>query len=176
MVTVAENVRAKVEKAAKWRDENPSCIEYEQDAPKIYIEKELLESKAWKSLSRCSTHVYLEFLGKRVMSLIKRNRKKVWVISNNGEIVYTYADAEEDGFSRVKFRNAIDELQQKGFIDITHQGKGGRKPVEGTGDVSQYAIDNRWKKYGTDDFRPRKLRIKDNRTDRGWSVYHRNKK
>ena len=71
----------------------------------------------------------------------------------------------------------IDELQQKGFIDITHQGKGGRKPANGTGDVSLYWIDDRWKEYGTNDFRPpRNPRIKDNRKGRGWALYHSQKK
>ena len=98
-------------------------------------------------------------------------------IENNGELVYPYTEAVENGFTKAQFRSAIDELQQKGFIDITHQGKGGRKPAKGTGDVTTYWIDDRWIDYGTDDFRPpRNSRKKDNRKGRGWAVYHTKKK
>ena len=38
-------------------------------------------------------------------------------------------------------------------------------------DVSKYWIDDRWKKYGTDDFKPpRKPRKKDARQGRGWAL------
>jgi hypothetical protein len=181
MVTVAENERAKIEKAAKWEKENPSLSwcspEYPQDEGKIYITNELLKSEAYRSLSRCSMLIYQDFLAKRAMVPIKQNRKKVWVINNNGEIIYPYSEAKENGFSNDQFRNAIDELQYKGFIDIKHQGKGGRKPANGAGDVSKYWIDDRWQDYGTDDFRrPRKPRKKDKRKGRGWAIYHSKKK
>ena len=92
------------------------------------------------------------------------------MIENNGKIVYPYQEAEQKGFTRQQFRDAIDELQEKGLIDIKHLGKGGRKPAEGTGDVSIYWIDDRWKKYGTDAFRPaRNPRTRDTRA-RGWSL------
>jgi hypothetical protein len=174
MVTVAENERAKIEKAAKWRKENPWCSpEYPRDEAKIYITRDLLESEAYRSLSRCAILIYQDFLAKREMVPIKRNRKKAWAINNNGEIIYSYSEAKDKGFSRDQFRNAIDELQQKGLIDITHQGRGGRKPANSTGDVSTYWIDDRWQDYGTSDFRsPRNPRRKDKRKDRGWFLYH----
>jgi hypothetical protein len=174
MVTVAENERAKIEKAAKWRKENPWCSpEYPQDEAKIYITRDLLESEAYRSLSRCAILIYQDFLAKREMVPIKRNRKKAWAINNNGEIIYSYSEAKDKGFSRDQFRNAIDELQQKGLIDITHQGRGGKKPANSTGDVSTYWIDDRWQDYGTSDFRsPRNPRRKDKRKDRGWFLYH----
>ena len=110
------------------------------------------------------------------MKLIKRNRKKVWVCENNGDIIYPYAEAEKNGFTRDQFRNSIDQLQENGLLDITHQGKGGRKPAKGTGDVSRYLIDDRWRDYGTDDFKqPRNPRKKDSRKGRGWALYHGNK-
>ena len=92
-------------------------------------------------------------------------------MGNNGELVYPYHEAEENGFSSKQFRNAIDELQAKGLIDITHRGHGGRKPKEGEGDFTTYWIDDRWIEYGTDDFRPpRKPREKETRKDRGWTL------
>lgn len=178
MVTVKDVVREKIDKAAKWRKENPwHSPEYFKDESKIYITKDMLESDAYRSLSKIAMLIYQDFLAKREMISTKRNRKTVWQINNNGEIVYPYAEAEENGFSRKQFRDAIDELQKKGFIDITHIGKGGRKPAKGTGDVTKYWIDNRWIHYETDDFKPaRNPRPKDNRTDRGWALYNRKKK
>lgn len=178
MGNVADVVRAKIEKDAKWREANPwHSLEYSKDESKIYITKELLESEAYRSLSRCAMLLYQDFLAKREMIPIRRDRKRVWVINNNGEIVYPYTEAEEKGFSSNQFRNGIDELQAKGFLDITHQGKGGRKPIEGQGDISQYWIDDRWEDYGTDNFRPpRNPRIKDTRRGRGWKIINENPK
>ena len=99
-------------------------------------------------------------------------RSDEWVIRNNGEIVYPYAEAEKKGIGRREFRNAIDELIEKGFLDITHQGSGGR-----SGDMTRYHIDERWREHGTSNFRPaKKPRRKDTRDGRGWSAYHLSKK
>jgi hypothetical protein len=175
VVTVAERVREKVERVARWEKENPGLSwhspEYPEKEPSIHYPSQLLDSKAYRSLGRCSLLVYYDFLRKRRMKSIKRNGKDVWIIENNGEIIYPYSEAEEMGFSKQQFRNAIDELQARGLIDIKHLGKGGRKPAEGTGDVSKYWIDDRWKDYGTDDFRPpRNPRRKETKKGRGWGM------
>ena len=179
-MSVRDRAQQKVENKAKWLDENPGfggldefiewiSREYPESDPKIYIEKALKDSPAYRALSRIAQLVYLDFLGKRSMKRIKRNNKKVWMIENNGKIVYPYEEAEQRGISRSQFRNAIDELQQNGLIDITHQGRGGRKPAEGTGDFTTYWIDDRWEKYGTEDFRPpRHPRKKDTRKGMGF--------
>ena len=101
-----------------------------------------------------------------------KSRSSGWIIRNNGKIVYPYSEAEKKGIGRREFRNAIDELIEKGFLDITHQGSGGR-----SGDMTKYFIDDRWKDYGTPSFRPAKNpRRKDSRKGRGWSAYHAKKK
>lgn len=117
--------------------------------------------------------VYLDFLRKRQMEPVKRSKRSdEWTIKNNGEIVYPYTEAEHKGVGRREFRNAIDELIEKGFLDIAHQGSGGR-----SGDVTKYFLDNRWKEYGTTVFRPAKSpRQKDSRQGRGWAAYHAKKK
>ena len=97
-----------------------------------------------------------------------RKRSAEWVIRNNGDIVYPYLEAEKKGIGRREFRNAIDELIEKGFIDITHQGSGGRAR-----DMTTYFIDDRWKDYGTAMFRPASNpRKKDSRKGVGWSLFH----
>jgi len=177
--TIDESIKRKIEKVKKWEAENPGQLwvnaTHSRDEEKIYISKELLSSKAYRSLSRVSVLVYQDFLAKRFMILDRR--KKTWKIGNNGELIYPYQEAVKKGFSRQQFRNAIDELQAKGLIDITHQGHGGRKPKEGEGDVTTYWLDDRWMEYGTDDFRPpRKPRIKDTRQNRGFSLLMRDPK
>jgi len=182
MVTVREQVAQRIDTHARWLDENPQfggldeliqwvSQDYPENEEKIFITKKLLFSPAFRSLSRVGIFVYLYFLEKRFMKRVKRDKKKVWVIENNGKIVFSYQEAEKRGISRSQFVKAIDELQAKGFIDIKHQGKGGQKPAKGTGDVSTYWIDDRWKDYGTDDFRPpRNPRKKDNRKGRGFAL------
>jgi len=67
-----------------------------------------------------------------------------WFIENNGEIVFFYTEAlNKYGITKPRFQRAVDELVEKGFIDITHHG-GGVK-----GDSSTYAISERWQDYGT---------------------------
>ena len=139
----------------------------------ICFDKSLLRSKAFRSLSKWSLLVYLDFFRKRQMEKVKhKSRSAEWIIRNNGDIVYPYLEAEKRGIGRREFRNAIDELIEKGFIDITHQGSGGRAR-----DMTTYFIDDRWKDYGTESFRPaKKPRMKDSRKGVGWSAVHANKK
>jgi hypothetical protein len=140
---------------------------------KIWFEKELLRTSAFRSLSKWAMLIYFDFLRKRQMEPVKRaKRSDEWVIKNNGEIEYPYIEAERKGVGRREFRNAIDELMEKGFLDIAHHGSGGR-----SGDMTRYFLDDRWKEYGKPSFRPaRNPRSKDTRQGRGWSVFHANKK
>jgi hypothetical protein len=130
----------------------------------IWFDSNLLRSQAFRSLTKWALLAYLDFLRKRRMEQVKQvKRSDKWIIRNNGEIVYPYAEAEKKGIGRREFRNAIDELIEKGFLDITHHGSGGR-----SGDMTRYYIDERWKEYGTSNFRPAKnLRRKDTREGRG---------
>ena len=132
----------------------------------IWFDKNLLRSDAFRSLSKRAMLVYLDFLRKRQMyeGKGKPGKGTEWVIKNNGEIVYTYAEAERKGISRNQFRDAIDELIAQGFLDINHLGSGGHK-----GDVTTFFIDDRWPEFGTDRFRPPKNpRPRDARSGRGW--------
>ncbi len=149
-----------------------SCITNNM-SKSIWLDKNLLRSSAFRSLKKWSLLVYLDLLRKRQMEQIKKaKRSDEWIIRNNGEIVYPYSEAENKGIGRREFRNAIDELIEKGFLDITHQGSGGR-----SGDMSKYSLDDRWIKHGTSSFCPTKNpRKKDSRGGRGWSAYHAGKK
>jgi hypothetical protein len=77
------------------------------------------------------------------------SRDKAWVIVNDGEIQFSYREAETKyGISAGRFTKAIDELVRVGLIDIAHSGFGLHK------DCTLYAISGRWEKLGTDEFEP----------------------
>ncbi len=139
----------------------------------IWFDKNLLRSPAFRSLKKWAMIVYLDFLRKRQMEPVKRaKRSDEWIIKNNGEIVYPYAEAEKKGIGRREFRNAIDELIDKGFLDINHRGSGGH-----SGDMTTYYLDDRWPDYGKLSYRPaKKPRTKDTRQGRGWAAFHARRK
>ena len=123
----------------------------------IFIESGLVSSKAFLCLTGAATHIYLLFLKRRQMKKSGRKGKERWVISNNGEIVFPYAEAKEKfGITPPRFQRALDQLVEHGFIDIVHSGGGMVK------DISKYSISERWLSYGTDSFIPQ-YRQKDTR-------------
>ena len=125
----------------------------------MFIHRRMHRNPAFRKLNPSSTFVLFEFLYRRKVTQVptKVGRGKEWIISNNGEIFFTYDEAENNfGIPRSTFRRAIDQLVDLGFIDITHHGGGMMK------DASKYAISERWKEYGKKEFL-KKLRPKDTR-------------
>jgi len=142
-----------------------------------YIETELFESEANKSLTKAEMRIYFYFLLKRKFGQYKGKpgKRSGKVITNNGQITFTYAEAEKLGFPRPTFRRAIDKFLKVGMLDITRQGQGGIvEDGKITGEATLYAISERWKNYGTEEF-VKKKRQKDTREGRGWAVYHKKK-
>ena len=135
----------------------------------VYLEAELLNSEAFRSLSKWGLQVYLRFLTKRVMVKAKHKSKSdSHSIANNGEIVFCYSEAEKMGIGRREFRNALDEQIAKGFLDINHQGAGGRSR-----DSSTYFVCDRWKNWNTPDYKQTpNPRAKNTRQGQGWSVFN----
>ena len=138
----------------------------------IVLERDLLINNAFRLLSGIAKTIYFDFLMKcRVKKMkSKPGRKAEIVILNNGEITYSYAEALNKGITRPRFNRAIRELVKHGFIDIAHSGSGGVK-----GDMSLYAISDRWQAWGTESFKERTM-SKDTRGGRGFSIYWQRKK
>ena len=129
---------------------------------KMFVQRKMITSKAFLSLrTAAACKVLMIFLNKCKMELIqhKPRGEKEYYIANNGEIQFTYIEAEGKwGISSGKFKRAIEQLVAVGLIDIAKPGSGLFR------DVSLYAISDRWEEYGTDEFvhmeRPkRKLKI-----------------
>ena len=124
---------------------------------KIVIDADLVTSKVFLKLKGVAPKVFLLFLRRRKMTKVGKKGKEKWVISNNGEIVFPYAEAKEKfGITPPRFQRALDQLVEHGFIDITHSGGGMLR------DISKYSISERWLSYGTDSFIPQ-YRQKDTR-------------
>jgi len=109
----------------------------------ITIEKgrQLFKSKAFISLTGKSTQVYCILLTKRTLKEMLIGRRKCWVITNNGEIQFTYDEAESYGISRDQFRRAIDQLPNRGFINVI------------SGYPHNFEFIDNWLKFGRDDFK-----------------------
>ena len=141
----------------------------------IYIDRTLIDSTAFNSISAACYRVYFRFLKKRIPKKVGRRGKKSWIIANNGEIVFTYSEARKKlGMPSSTFMKSIDKLIEVGLIDVIHSGSGGRSPDGLHGDVSLYAISERWQKYGTPDFEI-KTRPKDSRGGRGFKSHPENR-
>jgi hypothetical protein len=136
----------------------------------VYIEREMIKSKAFRSLSATAILVVLDFFAKRQFCRRPNsNGKKEFVISNNGDIQYSYKEAESRGITRPAFQRAIDALMARGFIDIAHHGAGGKK-----GDVNLYEVSNKWRSWKEGDIVF--LRQKDTRQGVGFALVHRRRK
>ncbi len=108
------------------------------------ISWEVLESEAFQSLSATGIRVLLRFLQKRTWVKTRRTKKPVY---ENSGLAFTYAEAETLDISTSQFFTVIKKLVEVGFIEVEHQG-GIHK-----NDYSRYALSERWRDYGTDDFK-----------------------
>ena len=118
----------------------------------IVLEQRLVKSRAWLSLTGASQSVYCIFRTKCKIAKKYQHPKKDGClldrILNNGELVFTYDEAEEKyGIKRGRFGRTIDQLIDRGFIDIAATGMGVCR-VE-----TWYAISDRWEDYGTEKFK-----------------------
>lgn len=123
----------------------------------IWFEKQLIYSKAFAELKTANAHKALAFfLTKRQCAPTGIGRCKKWEITNNGEIVFTYKEAKKklDIKSDKTFTNIIDELRDKGFVDIASTGMGVHKVT------TLYSISDRWRLYGTPEYKKPKPRPK----------------
>jgi hypothetical protein len=115
----------------------------------IILDREAIFSHAWRDLNTANAlRVYVDFLSRRRYQKPKgrSKAKRKWMFVNNGEIIYTYAEAEELGMSNSAFKRAIDSLIDHGFLDIQETGMGIFKYT------TRYWISERWKQWGTEAF------------------------
>ncbi len=123
----------------------------------VVLEQRLLKSKAYRSLRTPTAYFVLGiFMTKRQLVKVGHAGKRQWDIANNGEIVFTYQKEAKEKYciSSGAFRDAINELRDKGFIDIAATGMGVHKVT------TLYTISDRWWLYGTPEYEKPKPRPK----------------
>ena len=131
----------------------------------IYFDGDILRSEAFRTLKKVRSHLlFLDFLVRRKMARIPVGKKKKWICTNNGEIVFPYKTAVEKGYSRSQFRDAKKELVEHGLLDVSDEGG------IYDGHTAKYGISERWRKYGTPEFEFKTIH-KDTRKGRGWAAY-----
>ena len=129
----------------------------------------MIFSRAFLTLSGKAPQVYMLFLSKRQLKRLSKDKDPI--IVNNGEIVFTYDEAEDYGIDRQAFLRALDQLIEHGFIDIAKTGAGLYKSS------TFYSISERWREFGTPDFerRERKKRKQPFGFQKGHPDYRRHK-
>jgi hypothetical protein len=130
----------------------------------IWFERTLLESLAYHSLKTPTAYfVFGIFMTKRQWVEVGRKGKEQWDIANNGQITFSYREAKTKyGISCSAFRNAIDELREKGLIDIAESGAGLYRSQ------NLYEISDRWRLYGANEYKPPRPRPKGQPMGRGF--------
>ncbi len=112
----------------------------------IWTDREFRTSTLFKKLTKTSFIVLIEFYAKRRTD----GRGKRAQMTNNGQLVFTYNEAETLGISRSSFQRSLDQLIEYGFIDVVTTGAGlYRSP-------NLYALSDRWKDWGKPNYRPAK--------------------
>lgn len=118
----------------------------------IIIEPDLYYSDAFKTLSASAIRVLLRCLQKRTWARVRQNGgRKRTVYTNNG-FIFPYVEGASLGIKTTQFWKNIKTLVEVGFLDIEHYG-GWYQKYENQKDYTIYKLSNRWRLYGTKEFR-----------------------
>ncbi len=121
-----------------------------------WLTSDLIESEAFLSLSgKAAMLCLIRFHQKAYKKNYQRKRGggKDPIITNQGEIIFTYSEAQELGIksSRTFYRVIRELAEDKGFIDVSEPGNWYLKQP------TKFSISYRWRHYGTDDYKPAKM-------------------
>ena len=113
---------------------------------KAVVEHDLMYSVPFRELSGKNMWVLLRFLQKQTWHKKKVGRSNQ-VFYENDNLSFTYAEAQEFGISTSQFYRSIKKLVEVGFLDVEHRGGAYGQ------DYSRFKLSDRWKQYGTKDFK-----------------------
>ena len=114
----------------------------------VRIGFDLLHSESYKKLNYGPALKVLNWFYEKIqLEKIKgkRGKNRFQIIDRN--ISFTYREAGFRGLSSHQFAKALKELHKSGFIDIEKSGSALK------GDWTQFAISERWKEYGSPNFK-----------------------
>lgn len=116
---------------------------------RAFIPPEVLASPAYLTIKSAKTHIVLVRFWQKAYQKQTQKRKggtKSLVITNNGEIIFTYSEALALGISAATFYKALKDLLARGFINIAETGNWYEKQP------TKFFISWRFLKYGQPDF------------------------
>ena len=120
------------------------------------LEPSLIESQAFEALSGKAAMLVLIRFHQKAYKKRRDGKKrglKNLMVTNQGEIIFTYTEAAELGIKSTQtFHKVLKELiEEKGFIDIAYRGNYYEN------EPSLYGISGRWKRYGTSQYEKVKI-------------------
>lgn len=111
-----------------------------------YFEKDIM-TYLFDNISEIGIKVYFVFTLKCVYETTKGKKdRRTRIITNNGQIQFSYDEAEGYGITRPRFKRALLELHRYGLLDIAATGQGIHKVA------TLYTMSDRWRDYGTDKY------------------------
>lgn len=114
----------------------------------VRIDFALLHSEAYKALNYAPGVKVLTWFHEKVkVKLNKKKRGKERYQVLDGDLSFTYSEGECRGLSHEQFSRALREIHKFGFIDIKKPGSRLKN------DWTEYLISNRWRDFGTPDFK-----------------------
>ena len=108
----------------------------------VALDFDLLESKSWRELKphACLAYVYI---------------KKKFNGKNSDNLSYTYGEASKI-MQRNTYSKVINQLVDHGLIDVVRSGGLYNR-------CNIFALSERWRKYGTEDFKKGRRYVPDNK-------------
>ena len=113
---------------------------YKKFSTTVVLEREMLRSKAYCSLTSSARTILIEVLCRRKFEKAGRRGKECWRLTNNGLIVCSYSELRgKYGFAYSTIWRSFKDLIDRGFLKIQDPGGLFNNP-------NKYALIDDWKK------------------------------
>ncbi|MHC4463582.1 MAG: hypothetical protein ACYS30_19450 [Planctomycetota bacterium] len=143
------------------KEKRPSHWVYEttvQQNDRLVLSKKMIRSKAFVELTGAAKQILLELRMRLTLECYKPSRPygkrgdvKSFYAKNNGKLRFTYKQAQKMfEYSSSTISKAIDQLVEKGWIEIVELGCGVQRRSH------KFALIKNWEQYDTPEFKPGK--------------------
>jgi len=121
---------------------------------KIWIEPDMFYSEPFMELSGSCIRTLMRCIQKLSWNdyKAKGKRKRREPVYTSDGFIFPYTEAAFLNIGTTQHWKNINTLIEKGFLDLVHQG-GWYQKNQKTKDYSVYALSDRWKLYGTREFK-----------------------
>lgn len=113
-----------------------------------FIEKDILLSTAFLSLSKHGKTILLMLLLKRQFNRPSKNNRSrgMLVLTNNGTLELSYKELKSYGLNENQSARGFSDVIEKGFVRMMERGGKGKKSY------NKYSLTDDWVFYGTEKF------------------------